>query len=127
MAEVRKAAIAQRCMEDGCKATPRLGHVLDATSLTRESSSGEFGTKLEHLARVIGALPEAERCLVFVQYDDLLNTVGEALAKAGHRCAVLDGTALKRSTVLEKFQQSTKDSPRVMLLKVCSHQLYGPY
>ena len=48
----------------------------------------------------------------------MLNTVGEALAKAGHRCAVLDGTALQRSTILEKFQTNAKDSPRVMLLKV---------
>ena len=67
---VRKAALASKCMEPGCQATPRLNLILDATTLSRETASGEYGTKLEHLARVIDGLPKDERILIFVQFPD---------------------------------------------------------
>ena len=81
------------CVAEGCSATVNLTHVVSATSLGVEATSGQFGIKLEVLVDLVLAVPNDDRILVFVQFEELLDKAKEALEANGVSVAVLQGAA----------------------------------
>lgn len=91
--EVLAAVKAFKCVAPGCGYAARDTHVVAAESLGSESESGRFGIKLERLVDCIKAIPKGDRILVFVQFEELLDKVMEALDGNGIATALLKGTA----------------------------------
>ncbi|KAK4703476.1 hypothetical protein P7C70_g2742, partial [Phenoliferia sp. Uapishka_3] len=123
--EVKIAATSFECVDKSCKAPVRLAHSVPASSLCVEAQSGTFGAKLEKLVDIISTIPDEDRVLVFVQFDDLFDTVFEALTSYGIPTEVLEGGAKKRSDMLQAFQNSKSHDHKVLLLKVTDPSASG--
>ena len=91
--DVLAAARKSVCIAEGCSATVSQTHVVSATSLGVEATSGQFGIKLEVLVDLVKSVPEEDRILVFVQFEELLDKVEEALVANGVDVAILKGSA----------------------------------
>jgi len=64
-----------------------------------------------------------ERVLLFVQFEDLMKKVSEALAFRGIPHLQITGTAAKKSNTLEQFQNNK--NARVLLLNVIDESASG--
>jgi SNF2 family DNA or RNA helicase len=63
--------------------------------------------------------------LLFVQFDDLMKKVSEALNFRGIEHLQITGSAVKKSNTLEQFQNNQK--ARVLLLNVVDESASGAY
>jgi hypothetical protein len=117
-----KAADNQACPKgkDNCQAAVRHTNVVKVKSLGIEGelSSGRYGAKLQKLVDLINSIPKDERVLVFLQWEDLVPKVSEALDSGKIPHVKLYGSTKARANILDKFQQSDSDSARVLLLKI---------
>ncbi|WVQ80273.1 hypothetical protein IAT38_002378 [Cryptococcus sp. DSM 104549] len=123
-----EAAKAQQCVSGpDCDAPVRETNIVRGRMLGIEGqlSSGRFGAKLERLVALIRSIPAQERILVFVQWDDLMRKVSEALSQANVSHAMLSGAVKARSNTLDKFQASGPDAPRVLLLDISRSNAAG--
>ena len=68
-------------------------------------------------------LPKGDRVLIFVQFDDLMNKVGEALLQHKIKYLEIRGSASKKSKALEAFQNNSPE--RVLLLHVTDESASG--
>lgn len=91
--DILAAARKSVCIAERCSATVSQTHVVSATSLGVEATSGQFGIKLEVLVDLVKSVPEEDRILVFVQFEELLDKVEEALVANGVDVAILKGSA----------------------------------
>jgi SNF2 family DNA or RNA helicase len=66
-----------------------------------------------------------ERVLLFVQFEDLMKKVSEALEFRGIKHLQIAGTATKKSNTLEAFQNNA--NARVLLLNVIDESASGAY
>lgn len=114
---ISEAARRQVCVETDCNAAVRLTSVVRADQLLGEQTHTVFGTKLEQVVDLIDSLPKKERILVFVQFPDLLDKVGEALNAHEVDCLTISGAAQARSNALHTYQTATKGA-RVLLLNL---------
>lgn len=116
-------ATRQRCVHENnvCAAPVRVTNIVRNSLLSAagaDKASGKFGAKLQRLVDIVKRIPEDERCLIFVQFDDMFVKVEEALEAEGIACATLaKGTAGKKSSTLQDFQDP-KSKHRVLLLNV---------
>jgi hypothetical protein len=65
----------------------------------------QYGSKLRDLVAHIRGLPKNERCLVFVQFDDLMDVVARALEQGSVRAQQLKGSVHQKSAALGGFQR----------------------
>jgi SNF2 family DNA or RNA helicase len=70
-------------------------------------------------------IPSEERVLLFVQFEDLMKKVSEALTFRGIEHLQISGSAVKKSRTLELFQNNEK--ARVLLLNVIDESASGAY
>lgn len=115
------AVDSQRCVKgDACHAAVRHTNIVKVSSLGVEGelSSGRYGAKLLHLVNLIKKIPKGERVLVFLQWEDLVSKVSDALTAGGVTHAQLTGSVKARANTLDRFQSSSSESTRVLLLKV---------
>jgi len=68
-------------------------------------------------------IPSEERVLLFVQFDDLMKRVSEALEFRGIAHLQITGSASKKSNTLEQFQNNKE--ARVLLLNVIDESASG--
>jgi SNF2 family DNA or RNA helicase len=68
-------------------------------------------------------IPSEERVLLFVQFDDLMKKVSEALEFRGIAHLQITGSASKKSNTLEQFQNNKE--ARVLLLNVIDESASG--
>lgn len=111
----------QRCVKgDACHAPVRHTNIVKVSSLGIEGelSSGRYGAKLLHLVNLINTIPKMERVLVFIQWDDLVSKLSEALTSGGISHAQLSGSVKARANTLDRFQSAGRDGVRVLLLKL---------
>lgn len=111
----------QRCVKgDACHASVRHTNIVKVSSLgiEGEMSSGRYGAKLLHLVNLIKKIPKRERVLVFVQWDDLVSKLSDALSSGGITHAQLTGAVKVRANTLDRFQSAGRDAVRVLLLKL---------
>jgi hypothetical protein len=114
---VLERARRQLCIETDCNAAVRLTSVVKCETLVGEQTHTVFGTKLEQIVDCVKTLPRADRVLVFVQFPDLLDKVGEALRGHDVKCLTVTGTANSRSNTIQNFQTG-EDKARVLLLNL---------
>lgn len=62
-------------------------------------------------------IPSEDRILMFIQYEDLMSKVFDALRKNDIPCLQIQGSAKQRSDNLTQFQ-SDKANERVLLLSL---------
>ncbi|KAJ1554715.1 hypothetical protein HK405_004249 [Cladochytrium tenue] len=92
--------------------------------------SGEFGAKLTALVDILReVVGRGERALVFVQFEELMVKVGEALEAVGLAHLKIRGTAHQKSQALQTFQRGGgggggSDVP-VLLLNVAEESAAG--
>lgn len=128
LSSVAAAARAQECSlkaEDGCNAPARETSVVRADTLGLDDDSGRFGIKLERLAWLISRTPRDTRSLVFVQFEDLLDKVWEALQYHGIGVVRVKGSAVQRMKVLTGFQNAEDPNVRVLLLHAADSSASG--
>ncbi|ORX34744.1 hypothetical protein BD324DRAFT_131575 [Kockovaella imperatae] len=116
-----QAADQQACIRPAdCRAAVRYTNVVKVSSLGIEGelSSGRFGAKLQRLVDLIHTIPPKERILVFTQWDDLANKVGQALEAGGISHVIFSGSVKQRALTLANFQSTDAQSARVLLLKM---------
>ncbi|KAJ3149706.1 hypothetical protein HDU86_006883 [Geranomyces michiganensis] len=121
-----EAAYQQQCTEPGCEAPVRVTSITKATVIGAEDESEElnkFGKKLTALVDLIKSLPEEDNMLVFVQFDDLMTRVTEALSHSRIPFKQLQGSASATSKALSEFQRD--ESNRVLLLNVMNESASG--
>lgn len=124
----------QRCVLDPaiCNASVRSINIFKLSSLSRSgpapslsSTNGKFGAKLQRLIDIVNRVPADERCLVFVQFDDMFRKVQKALEEAGITCSTLArGTGNAKAKALEEFQESASAN-KVLLLNIADETASG--
>lgn len=109
----------QKCVKAGsCHAPVRHTNIVKVSTLGVEGelSSGRYGAKLQRLVDLIRSIPKRERVLVFLQWDDLMGKVSEALDAGGIGHVTLAGGVKAKANTLDSFQRG--DSARVLVLKL---------
>ena len=133
------AAFDERCPTEGCRVAAVVSSVIRATTLGEEDTDRavgrHFGIKLEEVMKLIEynpsrytltvstIIPSDERVLLFVQFDDLMKKVSEALEFRGIAHLQITGSASKKSNTLEQFQNNKQ--ARVLLLNVIDESASG--
>lgn len=116
------AAESQACpmSKDNCQAAVRHTNIVKVKSLGIEGelSSGRYGAKLQKLVDLIHTIPKDQRILVFLQWEDLVPKVSEALNTGRIPHVKLYGSTKQRANTLDSFQNSDSDTARVLLLKI---------
>lgn len=93
VAVVRASAKVNRCVDPSCRAPVTATNIVLATTLGLEGDSGSFGIKLQTLVDLVDQIPDSDKVLIFVQFDDLFDKVKEALESYGISTVSLSGTA----------------------------------
>ena len=134
---MQRKAEEQLCFEHPhCKAPARPSCVIPVAELGSEGggvdgaaggANSATGVKLSSVIGLIRRIPKDERVLVFVQFQDLLDKVAEALKDAGIGAVRLTGTPNQRSTIIEAFQEPSLKSgqPRVLILNLRDESAAG--
>lgn len=110
----------QKCVKPAaCHAPVRPTNIVKVSTLGIEGelSSGRYGAKLRRLVDLIQSIPKRERVLVFLQWDDLMKKVSEALDDGGVSHVTLTGGVKAKANTLDRFQ-SGDSSARVLILKI---------
>eukprot|EP00026_Physarum_polycephalum_P000576 Phypoly_transcript_00577.p1 GENE.Phypoly_transcript_00577~~Phypoly_transcript_00577.p1 ORF type:complete len:1459 (+),score=393.26 Phypoly_transcript_00577:191-4378(+) len=113
----------QACPAQDCSAPARITNVMEITSLGTDKdykdNVGSFGTKLRTVVEIIKKhTKKNEYVTVFVQFEDLMVKVHEALAAAGIEAETLRGSSFQRTKTLSKFQDEGEKCPKVLLLLI---------
>jgi len=112
-----------------CKHGARSYNIVKASSLGEDSAERDgkgrhFGQKLEMVVRLIKEqIPEKERALVFVQFQDLTSKVAKAFEANHIKFLSIEGSTVQRSNKLQKFQEEGDE--RVLLLNLGDESASG--
>ncbi|KAJ8095250.1 hypothetical protein PM082_010473 [Marasmius tenuissimus] len=126
---VKACADKEECVDASCKSAARVINIVQAETLgvddaERDGRGKHFGKKLEKVIHLIKQeVPKDERVLLFVQFPDLMQKVGEALAHNKIKYLEIKGSATQRSKNLEKFQNNSEE--RVLLLNLMDESASG--
>ncbi|KAI8615565.1 hypothetical protein BC830DRAFT_1064253 [Chytriomyces sp. MP71] len=135
---VTLSAVNQRCLKSGCNIvvhdkaivpTSIFGDLATSYDASESTASGKFGAKLMSLVSILQerVIPQKEKALIFVQFDDLMEKVCAALdsVRIGH--VEIKGTSSAKSKSLDFFQHGSKGekSPPVLLLNVGDESAAG--
>ncbi|KAG7093640.1 hypothetical protein E1B28_007303 [Marasmius oreades] len=126
---VKACAEKEECVDASCRSAARVINIVHADTLgvddvERDGRGKHFGKKLEKVIHLIKKeIPKEERVLLFVQFPDLMQKVGEALAHNKIQYIEIKGSANMRSKNLEKFQNDSEE--RVLLLNLMDESASG--
>ncbi|KAI9846132.1 MAG: hypothetical protein M1838_001391 [Thelocarpon superellum] len=122
----------EECGVTGCSAAARGFHVVGAAELGEEDADDRegrhYGRKLEEMVHLIkDEIPADDQVLLFVQYDDLMEKVAEALTDNGiSNLALTNHTHKPSSSMMSQFQQETGSSKKkVLVLNVGTESASG--
>ncbi|KAI9707332.1 MAG: hypothetical protein M1836_000292 [Candelina mexicana] len=108
------------CVDSKCKAPARDFQLVKATELgiqdSKEDMGGEYGKKLQEIIELIKGIEEEEQVLLFVQFDDLLVKVANALED--HHISYLVGKAsgFGADKSINEFQEVKGSSKKKVLI-----------
>lgn len=125
--QIHQAVREGRCVDPDCLAQVSSQYILDSEALGTDVHSGNFGHKLETLVTLIKKTPKEDRCIVFVQFDDLFHKVHEALTVYGIPTTVIQGAATAQSSALDGFQDVDTKGQKVLLLKATDSSSSGEF
>ncbi|KAI9675585.1 MAG: hypothetical protein M1817_000951 [Caeruleum heppii] len=118
------------CIVAGCGAAAREFHILKATELGEEAEAAHggphYGQKLEQVLTLIAdEIPQDDRVLLFVQFDDLMVKVARALDEHGiSHFAVTKGSRRDASRMIGNFQKN-KGGEKVLVLNMADESASG--
>ncbi|KAG9044522.1 hypothetical protein FS837_008029 [Tulasnella sp. UAMH 9824] len=120
---VKACTINEECVRAGtseCQASAQALNIVPASSLGTDDEIKDarrhFGKKLEVVVDLIkNRIPKDERVILFIQYEDLMKKVLEALRANKIACLLLSGTAMQQSEKLSHFQ-SDEAKEKVLVL-----------
>jgi len=116
------------CVDRSCTAPTKLANVVSAkdlgavdqgTSTGGVSHGSTYGAKLTVIVdKVKSIVKNDDRCIIFVQFQDLKDKIGEALKNSGVKSLQVRGTVNQQIKALDVMQKEEpgKDDPRVLLL-----------
>ncbi|EAU90488.2 DNA repair protein rad8 [Coprinopsis cinerea okayama7 len=112
-----------------CKCAARVNNIVKATELgeddeERDGGGKHFGRKLEKIVDLIkNRIPKDDRVLLFVQFPDLIQKVGECLKYHGIGYLQIKGGVRDKTNSLENFKLGSEQ--RVLLLNVMDESASG--
>jgi len=120
----------QHCAVERCNAPARVTNVLLIPILGTDKdytqNAGTHGTVLRRVVDIIKSkTAKDEYVIVFVQFEDLLAKVRVALKEAGIGSETVQGSVYTKTTALSKFQEDSKDCPKVLLLQITDQGASG--
>ncbi|KAG8221025.1 hypothetical protein J3R82DRAFT_2535 [Butyriboletus roseoflavus] len=130
---VRQSADREECVyaaSGKCKAAARVlnivkGETLGVDDEARDGLGKHYGKKLEMVIDLIKkTIPKKERVLIFVQFQDLMAKVANALKAHKIKFLEIRGSASQKSKNLEKYQNNDGEE-RVLLLNVMDESASG--
>lgn len=109
------------CVVTGCRADVLDYHKIKACELGHRdqtvTSATFYGKKLVEIIQLIKDLPANDQVLLFVQFDDLMETISSALCDHGLTHYALTEKASKHAPkMMEKFQSNTSETKRKVML-----------
>lgn len=116
------------CPHEGCRLNLETHQLIPTSTLGREEKSGKFGAKILQLVQLIQSIPRKEKILLFVQFEDLLLKLREALDEADIGSIVIEGSATKQASELTRFQKlqnNDKNAERVLILNIAAASASG--
>lgn len=127
---LKHEASQQKCIVPECSVNVLVNSVVELSTIvteTKDRVSSRYGYKINQLVELIKKkIPKEDRILIFVQFDDLLQTIQQALLDNKIEPLVLTGTAKKRANVINAMQEKMKgNSGRVLLLKATDESASG--
>jgi len=133
VSKMRAAAIREECPEHGCCANVRPHSVVECASLSSRvhnsdaAAAARHGAKLGQIVSLIKRIPENERILIFVQFEDLLAQVYSVLNEEHIPSLKLKGTAHQMSAIMTKFQRPKlmEGDERILLLELHNESASG--
>ncbi|KAJ3338640.1 hypothetical protein HDU93_009273 [Gonapodya sp. JEL0774] len=67
--------------------------------------NGSFGAKLDHLVKHLLCLPQADKCLIFSQWDEVLSILTVALTHNEIKFVRIDGSRKNKLDAITKFRE----------------------
>lgn len=122
----------EECIVIGCNAPARVFNVVKAEELGEEDRAAgvgrHYGRKLEAVISLIKKeIPKEEQVILFVQFDDLMHKVSEALTENGvsHHCLEKSARG-KGAWMMSDFQENqTSKKMKVLMLNVSDESASG--
>ena len=116
-------AAKDECVDPTCTAPTKITNVVSAKDLgvvDQDTGHGSrYGAKLTKIVdKVKSIVNNNDRCIVFVQFQDLKDKIAEALENNGIKSLQVKGTVNQQIKALDVMQKEVpgKDDPRVLLL-----------
>ena len=118
-------AARDECVDPTCTAPTKITNIVSAKDLgivdqgAGVSHGSSYGAKLTKIVtKVKSIVKNDDRCIVFVQFQDLKDKIGEALENNGVKSLQVKGTVNQQIKALDVMQKEVpgKDDPRVLLL-----------
>lgn len=120
------------CVTIGCDAPAHNYHIQKAIELGQEDRKARVGRhdgeKMDDVMDLIeNKIPKKDQVLVFLQFNDLMEKVSEALDHHGIKhWALTEGSRRHAYKVMEDFQiNDTKDKKKVLILNVADESAAG--
>mmetsp|Transcript_20555 Transcript_20555/g.61281 ORF Transcript_20555/g.61281 Transcript_20555/m.61281 type:complete len:1354 (+) Transcript_20555:59-4120(+) len=133
ISKMRIAASREECSVTGCCANVRSHSLVECMSLCASENHPDaykfarHGAKLAKIIDLIQSIPQDERILIFVQFEDLLAQIYSVLHDEQIPALKLKGTAHQMSTIMTKFQKDKfgQDDERILLLELHNESASG--
>ncbi|KAI9812586.1 MAG: hypothetical protein M1827_004575 [Pycnora praestabilis] len=125
------------CVVQGCKAAAKKFRIEPLAAFRDEHSQirtgRHYGEKLQEIVRLINKISRNEdpndpdQIILFVQYEDLMAKVLEALEKNNIRCtAILSGRKINPDKIINDFKENKKqDRAKVLILNIANEFAAG--
>ena len=118
-------AAKDKCIDPSCTAPTKVTNVISAKDLgmidqgAGSNHGSRYGAKLTEIVNKVKAIvKDEERCILFVQFQDLKDKIAEALENNGVKSLQVKGSVNQQIKALDVMQKEVpgKDDPRVLLL-----------
>ena len=115
------------CAVDGCGEGAEAFRLRKAVDLVGDGKTWRYGSRLGYIIALINSLPEDDQVLLFVQFEDLMLNMAEALEAANISNYALSKSAGRHmSTMMNDFQDNHgKNKKKVLLLNPASETASG--
>ena len=115
------------CAVDGCGEGAEAFRLRRAVDLVGDGKTWRYGSRLGYIIALINSLPEDDQVLLFVQFEDLMLNMAEALEAANISNYALGKSAGRNmSAMMNDFQDNDgEDKKKVLLLNPASETASG--
>ena len=122
-----RATTSVSCAVDGCGEGAEAFRLRKAVDLVGDGKNWKYGSRLGYIISLINSLPKDDQVLLFVQFEDLMLSMAEALQAANISNYALSKSAGRHmSAMMNDFQDNHgKNKKKVLLLNPSSETASG--